>query len=330
MRSLRRVAAVALAAIARGTVDYCARGLRSSLGRRMVCCPGNCSHCDTSRCEAAEPACCPRVLASRDSRKCDGALDVACRYAWRASREGKAAAAVVAAAAASAAARVVGGASTPAVHVAIAGDKFQLVGTVACARSVARSSAAPARLRIHVVTDRESAAAAERALRCTMDAGVKARVVTFDGDATLRARGVTVRPIADERKASLAKSDLNYARFYLSTLLGVDAGVVVYLDSDVLVLGDVVALADATFRRSGGRGRAAAVAAVARPWKAVCGSFLNCKDNSSRAALAAEGLVPPYDALDAFNAGVLLVDVARWRADRVTDRVEAWIRAGKG
>ena len=313
--ALRAALLACVVARAAGRSAYCDAGLRSSLGRWNVCCPAACGHCDASRCDAAFPACCPRVLAGGRSRRCGNASDVACKYPWRAARDAVPPPPAPGARSA---------ATEPPVHVAIAGDKAQLVGTVACARSVVRACASPGRLRIHVVTDPGSAAAAGRALACAADSAARHDVRSFDGAATLAGRRVRVRPIADEKKASLGSSALNYARFYLAELLGVASGVVVYLDSDVLVLGDVAALADATFAAPG----AAPVAAVPRPWKPVCGAFLNCKDASSVAALERlGGLSAPYGDLDAFNAGVLLVDLGAWAAAGLTARVEEWINA---
>ena len=96
----------------------------------------------------------------------------------------------------------------------------------------------------------------------------------------------------DLKKAALASSSLNYARFYLSELLE-DVDKVIYLDADVVVLGDACALWDSALL-DGASADSMAVAAAPRAWKKICGSFINCKDVSATKTLAKYGLHAPF------------------------------------
>jgi lipopolysaccharide biosynthesis glycosyltransferase len=106
--------------------------------------------------------------------------------------------------------------------------------------------------------------------------------------------------------ASLDLSDLraqrhisasSYLRLFVDLALPTDAARVVYLDSDLLVRTDIAPLHDADLRgKTIGAVRDMAIADFGHPWSGV-------PDAAERGLLA-----KPY-----FNAGVLVIDLERWR-----------------
>lgn len=93
-----------------------------------------------------------------------------------------------------------------------------------------------------------------------------------------------------------------YYRLFLDSAFDGSVSRVVYLDSDLVVLGDLAALARVPLE---GKTVAAALDLHVRDWSRGCAPL--------RSVPHAAGV--PY-----FNAGVLLIDLAAWRARRVRER----------
>lgn len=104
-------------------------------------------------------------------------------------------------------------------------------------------------------------------------------------------------------------SDLNFARFYLSEILEGDAEKVVYLDADTIVLADVAVLYDETLTAANDE----LFAAVSRKNKKICGAFLNCGVAGVDSLLRVHGITDPEEQLDAFNAGIMVIHLRRWK-----------------
>ena len=98
---------------------------------------------------------------------------------------------------------------------------------------------------------------------------------------------------------------------------------VVYLDADTLVLKDVAVLFDTSLTSA--TPATYAVAAVSRRYKPMCGSYINCRSVEVKSLLAAENITEPDKLLDAFNAGVMVIHLGRWKALGLTRQVEFWI-----
>lgn len=105
-------------------------------------------------------------------------------------------------------------------------------------------------------------------------------------------------------------SDLNFARFYLSNLLVADIEKVIYLDADTIILGDVAKLYDETLIDSNDF----PFAAVSRKEKKICGSFLNCEVPEVARLMHDHGIFDPEKQLDAFNAGIMVIHLKRWKS----------------
>ncbi|KAF4753337.1 hypothetical protein FOZ63_014804, partial [Perkinsus olseni] len=112
----------------------------------------------------------------------------------------------------------------------------------------------------------------------------------------------------------------NYARFYLDRILPLDSldTVVVYLDADTIVIGDVAEVASALLGSGG-----AAVALAQRNQPTAMEAFLEpdkrCLD------LDVKERIGNLRSKTAYNAGVMGIHLGRWKSSRVKDRVEQWI-----
>lgn len=205
------------------------------------------------------------------------------------------------------------------VHVVVAGDRVQSLGVVACARSLFATTAQPERIVLHVIVDPGSAADIRFALSCALGKR-RFELHAFELDTyTRHANGTSrlhIRIPMKKHKVNLA-SELNFARFYLTDMLNADK--VVYLDADTIVVGDVAQLYDSTLVSSG-----FPFAAVSRKHKKICGAFLNCDNTEVAAVLERNGVTE--DQLDAFNAGVMVLDLKTWKRVDFTKQVEYWIR----
>ena len=199
-------------------------------------------------------------------------------------------------------------------HVVVAGSGSHALGVVACARSIFLRAAGP--VRVHVVVHAQDTNDFKEALQCALPSQ-DWRVVEWEGSGVSQrvSRLVSVR---HGKKGYLAHS-LNYARFYSREVLrDVSIKKVLWLDSDTVVVGDITrmirnALATGTH----------AISAVPRA-KRVCGThFLNCSDPDALELLWETRV--DVDALDAFNAGVVVYHLERWREQKLTEKVERWL-----
>ena len=204
-------------------------------------------------------------------------------------------------------------ASAPAAHVAVGADRLHWPGVIGVVNSLRRNSATPERLRIHVLVPAGAEGPFTAFLRCHGIApGSSLDVLGF---APEKVPHVKVRV-----KLTNLESPLNFARFYLHELLPtVDK--VLYLDADVVVLGDVPALLDA-----------------------IVPSHELCAATSRKARLGDKGIASlkspalqnRFEARYAkriplrsrgFNAGVFVFNLVLWRELNLTSEVEHWMRA---
>jgi lipopolysaccharide biosynthesis glycosyltransferase len=166
-------------------------------------------------------------------------------------------------------------------------------------------------VKVHVIVQQKDVNDFTAALRCALP-HKDWRVVPWEDQRV--ARLVSVR---HGKKGYLAHA-LNYARFYLRDILGPGVEKALWLDSDTVVIGDITTMVRNALTSSNN-----AVAAVAREKKACGSHFLNCS-NPDALELLWETRVD-VDALDAFNAGVVVYDLKRWSQQKLTERVEKWL-----
>jgi lipopolysaccharide biosynthesis glycosyltransferase len=147
-----------------------------------------------------------------------------------------------------------------------------------------------------------------------MDNEVKGRIEaslqkTGFPDANIQWIPIELDQIADLRVANTHLSALAYGRLLIPLLLATDLAKVLYLDSDVVVLGDVAELWD--------RDIGAQSVLAARDLIACVGSSRGIADYREL------GISPDAKY---FNSGVLLMNLSKWRTHQVSSRVFQYIR----
>lgn len=195
-----------------------------------------------------------------------------------------------------------------AVEVLVAASRSHYPGLIAVVGSAANSSAKPEELRFHLlVSEDESPDEIRAALSCACPSS-SLMVQRFTLGNWARGSQLTTN-------ARLAEP-LNYVRFFIGQLLP-HASTAIYLDSDVHVQDDLLKLHNEARRKLDAEPRAL-VAVVPRDHKKVCGHLIDCQKVTNI-----------QDRLHAFNAGVLVFDLVRWRAEKMLDQVERWVIANQ-
>ncbi|CAA0831600.1 Probable galacturonosyltransferase-like 2 [Striga hermonthica] len=202
--------------------------------------------------------------------------------------------------------------SPDAVHVAMTLDAAYLRGSMAAVLSTLQHAACPENLFFHFVTPPSSAGGGGAASAVSAAFPyLPFRVVPFRQSAAVsRLISTSIRPALD--------CPLNYARTYLADLLPACVRRAVYLDSDLVLVDDVARLAATPL--AGG-----AVLAAPEYCEANFTAYFTPTFWSSPALSAAfAGRRPCY-----FNTGVMVVDLAGWRAGGYTRRIEEWMEVQK-
>lgn len=106
-------------------------------------------------------------------------------------------------------------------------------------------------------------------------------------------------------------TDIVYARFVIDRFLPADVERLIYLDCDMMVMAPIENLWNVDLRGK-------PLAAVKDPWGTFIGSG---KDIKARGRI-----LDPADPY--FNAGLMVIDIARWRALNVAEQLEALIADG--
>jgi len=126
------------------------------------------------------------------------------------------------------------------------------------------------------------------------------------GSASLRWVPVDLEPF--RRYATMEHiSPMTYARFLIPTIFAEGISRVLYLDADLLVLGTLDGLRDAELG------------------DAPVGAVLDGMEPRRKAGAPGTERVPRVEAY--FNAGVLLIDLDRWRSERISERSLAYLAA---
>ena len=250
-----------------------------------------------------------------------------------------------------------GGAGGP-IHVVVAASRNHYAGLLAVVASAANATGADAaRLRFLLLVDGAGdATAVGAAAACAAgDSGARVDARAFAlsgplaaadrsrtarlGDAlnyargraetrTARAgrrgrasRGTSRRPRARARARARRVGDTStQARFFVGDLLP-EARRAIYLDADVVVEASLAGL-DGAAAAAFAANASAVLAAAPRDFKRVCDHLVNCGAAAVRARFA-----DPARALHAFNAGVVVFDLDRWRVRRLAADVERWVIA---
>ncbi|CAN6287248.1 unnamed protein product [Urochloa humidicola] len=199
-----------------------------------------------------------------------------------------------------------------AVHVAMTLDASYLRGTMAAVLSVLRHASCPESIFFHFVASASPSAAELRATVRGSFPSLAFRVYPFADEA--RVAGL----ISTSIRGALDRP-LNYARSYLASTLPPCVRRVVYLDSDVVLTDDIASLAATPLPDS--------TTAVAAP--EYCGA--NFTAYFTPGFWASPALSSTFAGRRAcyFNTGVMVLDLARWRRDGYTARIEEWMELQK-
>eukprot|EP00397_Hematodinium_sp_SG-2012_P039084 GEMP01042615.1.p1 GENE.GEMP01042615.1~~GEMP01042615.1.p1 ORF type:complete len:384 (+),score=84.11 GEMP01042615.1:311-1462(+) len=216
------------------------------------------------------------------------------------------------------------------VHVAIAADKLQVDGVIVTLNSMIKRARRPARLCLHVFLLPDEVDFVTAALQCAFDklqfeAAENSAYIVNGAWVTLRGEvdfAMAPKPpdltSSGQNKTGAFAKDTgnlrvphNFIRFYLYKLIHADK--VIYLDVDIVVQGDITELwDDAELEESG-----ATICAVVR---------------QTSISIYVPGIVRPDSpvwmplAAETFNAGVMVMDLKRWRERNIHERYEEWLR----
>ncbi|GJN07827.1 hypothetical protein PR202_ga25692 [Eleusine coracana subsp. coracana] len=195
------------------------------------------------------------------------------------------------------------------VDIAMTLDGNYLRGTMAAVLSILQHTACPESVAFHFLTAADDdAAGLAAALRSTFPF-LDLRVYRFDPS---RVRGRISRSVRQE-----LDQPLNYARVYLADTLPPHVRRVTYLDSDVVVVDDIRALASVDL---GGH----VVAAPEYCHANFSSYFADAFWSDPALNRTFRGRRPCY-----FNTGVMVMDVGKWREGGYTRRVEEWMAVQK-
>ncbi|XAR61805.1 Polygalacturonate 4-alpha-galacturonosyltransferase [Bertholletia excelsa] len=198
--------------------------------------------------------------------------------------------------------------SDEAVHVAMTLDAVYLRGSMAAILSILQHSTCPENVVFHFVTAQGGASS----LRATVAASfpyLKFQVYPFDPAPVTRLISTSIRSALD--------CPLNYARSYLADLLPTCVRKVVYLDSDLVLVDDIAALAATPL---GG-----AVLAAPEYCNANFTAYFTPTFWSNPVlSLAFADRKACY-----FNTGVMVIDLDRWRTGDYTRKIEEWMELQK-
>ncbi|CAN6306563.1 unnamed protein product [Urochloa humidicola] len=200
------------------------------------------------------------------------------------------------------------------VDIAMTLDANYLRGTMAAVLSILQHTACPESMVFHFLTTDTEADDADGGLAAALRASFPSldlRVYRFDPS---RVRDRISRSVRQE-----LDQPLNYARVYLADTLPADVRRVTYLDSDVVVVDDIRALASVDL--------AGHVLAAPEYCHANFSSYFT---DAFWSHLALNGTFRGRRRPCCyFNTGVMVMDVVKWRAGGYTRRVEEWMAVQK-
>lgn len=200
----------------------------------------------------------------------------------------------------------------------MAADVGLLPGAAGLVRSARANTAAE--LRFHLITPASDEALARQTLRCLRVEGVQFYPLSESWmNATLLPR---IRVVADPAITGHLDSPLNFARFFLTSLLPphlvASRARVLYLDADIIVHGDLQDLLSQMVTKR------FAVAAV--PRHEAHFRYSRYAKKCETVYMARYPGRPAFDASqETFNAGVVLIDLGEWQNQRLTEEAVWWM-----
>ncbi|OWM66334.1 probable galacturonosyltransferase-like 1 [Punica granatum] len=200
--------------------------------------------------------------------------------------------------------------SDKAVHVAMTLDLAYLRGSMAVILSALQHTSCPENISFHFVT---SASADSSLLRRTIAASfpyLRFEIYSLEESSVLGLISTSIREALD--------CPLNYARNYLANLLPPCIRRVVYLDSDLVLVDDILNLAATPL------GDTAVLAAPEYCNANFTSYFTPTFWSNPTLSLTFEGRNACY-----FNTGVMVIDLERWRKGDCTMKIVEWMELQK-
>lgn len=190
------------------------------------------------------------------------------------------------------------------VHVAITLDSEYLRGSIAAVHSILHHSTCPEDIYFHFLVSVSDLKSLESLVREIFPV-LNFRVYFFDSERVRNLISTSVRQALEQ--------PLNYARNYLPEMLPPCVSRVIYLDSDIVLVDDILKL---WRTRLAGKTIGAPEYCHANFTKYFTAQFWSDPHFSK----VFENRNPCY-----FNTGVMVVDLVRWRQVGYTGRIEKWM-----
>ncbi|KAJ0649914.1 putative polygalacturonate 4-alpha-galacturonosyltransferase [Helianthus annuus] len=179
------------------------------------------------------------------------------------------------------------------IHVSMTLDFNYLRGSVAAVHSILKHTSCPENIYFHFIASESKSPKPEDLTRIVRS------VFPFLGFTVYRFDDRVVKGLISGSVREALEDPLNYARNYLGDILDPSMTRVIYLDSDVIVVDDVIKL-----------------------WSVSLTSL------TGSPVIGGSGLLswkrPCY-----FNTGVMVMDLVRWRREGYRTRIEKWMEVQK-
>ncbi|KAL8533993.1 hypothetical protein ACS0TY_010132 [Phlomoides rotata] len=198
------------------------------------------------------------------------------------------------------------------VHVAMTLDFEYLRGSVAAVHSVLRHSSCPQRIFFHLVAaefDSVSPRTLTRIVRSIFPS-LSFKVYIFREDSVINLISSSIRPALE--------NPLNYARNYLGDMLDPCVKRVIYLDSDLILVDDIMKLWEVNI-----------------PEGKVIGAPEYCHANFTKYFTDIFWSDPDLPRVFGskkpcyFNTGVMVMDLGKWREGQYRNKIENWMELQK-
>ncbi|XP_027938212.1 probable galacturonosyltransferase-like 4 [Vigna unguiculata] len=193
------------------------------------------------------------------------------------------------------------------IHISMTLDSNYLRGTMAAVLSILQHSTCPENVEFHFLWARF-----EPQVFTTIKSTfpyLRFKIYRFESDRVRGKISKSIRQALDQ--------PLNYARIYLSDILPGHVKRVIYLDSDIVVVDDIVKLWEVDLQ-----GKVLAAPEYCQANFMLYFTDLFWKDKELNKTF--EGRKPCY-----FNTGVMVMDVEKWREGKYRAKVEAWMAVQK-
>lgn len=192
-------------------------------------------------------------------------------------------------------------------HISMTLDSAYLRGSMAAILSIVQHSSCPENIFFHFLSSGREVELADR-VRSTFPY-LRFRVYHFE-------EGLVKRKISSSIRQAL-EQPLNYARIYIADILPLCIQRVIYLDSDVVVVDDIVKLWGTNL--------------VSHPIAAPEYCEANFTKYFTEAFWSDKSLSAVFRGRQTcyFNTGVMVMDLVKWRQQNYTQDIERWMKVQK-